>query len=242
MNRGGATSTMPRVTRPDPAVPARPAPTKPSRKPRAEPIARPERRSQAERREEAEQRLLEAALQIVAQRGAVRMTLAEVGEAAGYSRGLATHRFGSKAGLVHALAAYIGERFGEQRKLGPAHEPGLDAILGNIHFYFSRKGGAWTATRALLVMMTESCMDAQPELRQEVAGYNRSALAWFEQHIAIGIERGEIVADADPAVTAVILLGAMRGVMLQWLVDERIKLAAVRDRLLRIVEQVLRRP
>ena len=202
----------------------------------------PPRRTQAARREEAERRLLEAALQIVAQRGTVRMTLAEVGEAAGYSRGLPAHRFGSKAGLVHALAGYIGERFGEQRAKGPALAPGLAAITGNIHFYFARKGGAWTATRALLVMMTEGSMAPHAELRREVAAYNRGALAWFEQHIRSGIEQGEISADNDPAVTAVILLGAMRGVMLQWLVDDRIKLAAVRDRLLQIVERVLRAP
>jgi AcrR family transcriptional regulator len=206
-------------------------------------VARPPgRRSHAERREEAERRLLEAALQIVARRGSVRMTLAEVGEAAGYSRGLPAHRFGNKAGLVHALAGYIGERFGQQRERGPASAPGLAAILANIHFYFGRRGGAWTATRALLVMMTESCMEPGADLKREVAGYNRSALAWFEQHIRSGIERGEITADTDPAITAVILLGAMRGVMLQWLVDDRIKLLPVRDRLLQIVEQVLRRP
>jgi AcrR family transcriptional regulator len=197
------------------------------------------RRTQAARREEAERRLLEAALQIVAERGTVRMTLAEVGEAAGYSRGLPAHRFGSKAGLVHALAIYIGERFGEQRGKGPALAPGLAAISGNIHFYFARRGGAWTATRALLVMMTEALMAPGTELQREVAAYNRSALAWFEQHIRTGIDRGEIDPGNDPAVTAVILLGAMRGVMLQWLVDDRIKLAAVRDRLLQIVEQVL---
>ena len=39
--------------------------------------------------------------------------------------------------------------------------------------------------------------------------------------------------------TAVILLGAMRGAMLQWLLDDRIKLLAVRDRLLQITAQVL---
>lgn len=226
-----------------------------------------ERRTQTERREEAERRLLEAALEIVARRGSVRMTLAEVGEAAGYSRGLPAHRFGSKAGLLHALAGYIGERFGAQREQGPKPEPGLAAILGNIDFYFSlarpakparaaaaRRAGtaapprpvkptgdAFTATRALLVMMTESCMEPGTDLRAEVAAYNRSALAWFEQHLHTGIERGEIAADNDPAITAVILLGAMRGVLLQWLVDDRIPLATVRDRLLQIAEQVLRR-
>ncbi len=201
----------------------------------------PARRTHAERRELAHQRLLEAALAIVAQRGTVRMTLAEVGKLAGYSRGLAAHRFGNKAGLVHALAGYVGERFGQQRKKGPTLEPGLPAILGTIHFYFSRRGDAWTATRALLVMMTESLMPPAAGLRDEMAAYNRAALAWFEQHIRIGMARGNIAPDTDPASTAVVLLGTMRGVMQQWLVDDRIKLAAVRDRLLQITEQVLGR-
>lgn len=205
----------------------------------APPALRPPRRSHAQRREEAERRLLDAALQIVARRGTVRMTLAEVGEAAGYSRGLPAHRFGSKAGLLHALALYIGERFGHERRQGAPLAPGLESIVGNIHFYFSRKGGDWTATRALLVMMAEGSMEPESALRQELVAYNRNALAWFERHIRTGIERGEIAADTDPAVTAVILLGAMRGVMLQWLVDERIKLLAVRDRLLQITRQVL---
>lgn len=238
----------------------------PKRSAARKPPVAAERRSQTARREEAERRLLEAALDIVARRGSVRMTLAEVGEAAGYSRGLPAHRFGSKAGLVHALAGYIGERFGEQREQGPKPEPGLDAILGNLQFYFSlarapkrprataaaRAGGpatarpvaqpgdAFTATRALLVMMTESCMEPNTALRAEVAAYNRTALAWFEQHIRIGIERGQIAADNDPAITAVILLGAMRGALLQWLVDDRIPLASVRDRLLVITERILR--
>jgi AcrR family transcriptional regulator len=200
------------------------------------------RRTHAQRREEAERRLLDAALAIVAHRGSVRMTLAEVGQAAGYSRGLAAHRFGSKAGLVQALAGYIGEQFGQQRSRGPALQPGLDAILGNIRFYFGRRGAAWLSSRALLVMMNESCIEAQPELRPVVAAYNRSALAWFEQHIATGIAQGEIAPANDPAITAVILLGAMRGVMLQWLVDPALPLVAVRDRLLQVVHQVLQAP
>ena len=90
-------------------------------------------------------------------------------------------------------------------------------------------------------MMTESCMEPNADLRAEVAAYNCTALAWFEQHIRIGIERGQIAADNDPAITAVILLGAMRGVLLQWLVDDRIPLTSVRDRLLVIADRVLRR-
>lgn len=201
---------------------------------------KPPRRTHAERREEAEARLLDAALEIVARRGSVRMTLAEVGEVAGYSRGLASARFGSKAQLLHALAAHIGRQFGEQLARGPVASPGLAAVLGNIDVYFSRKGGRWTSTRALLVMMTEACMEPHEGLRREIAAYNRQVLSWFEEHLRIGIDAGEISHDIDPAATAVVLMGALRGVMLQWLIDDRIKLGAARDQLLKMTQAVLR--
>lgn len=210
----------------------------------AAPAARPPRRSQAERRGEAERRLLDAAMRIVAQRGSLRMTLAEVGEAAGYSRGLPAHRFGSKAGLVRALAAHIGTRFADRRRAQPASAPGLAAIAANIRLYFGRQGEDWLPTRALLVLLTEAWMVPEPAegLRAELAAYNRGALAWFEDQVRAGIARGEIAPDNDPAVTAVIVLGALRGIVLQWLVDEGLPLAAVRDRMLRLVEQMLRAP
>lgn len=202
----------------------------------AQPPAR--RRTQAERREEAERRLLEAAVQLVARRGSLRTTLAEIGEAAGYSRGLPAHRFGSKAGLLRALAAHIGERFDAQRQAAPAREPGLDTIRGSVELYFNRTDANWTSTRALLVMMTEALIEP-PGLADDLAAYNRSALAFFEHHIRVGVERGEIDPGVDPAADAVVLLGALRGAMLQWLLDRDIDLGRVRDRMLEVVDRSL---
>ena len=198
----------------------------------------PPRRTQTQRREEAERRLLDAALSIVARTGTARLTLAEVGAAAGYSRGLATHRFGNKAGLLRALAAHINARFHDQLRAAPARSDGLDAILGNIRVYFGRTDRTWTTTRALLVMMTEGMME-NAELKSDMAAYNRTALAFFETHIRIGIDQREIGAATDVQATAVLLLGALRGIMLQWLLDDQIDLSRVRDRLLAMVEQTL---
>ncbi len=82
------------------------------------PAPRAPRRSHAERREEAERRLLEAAL---ADRCPPRLGAHDAGRG-GRGRRLqprpAGARFGSKAGLLHALAGYIGERFGQQRARG----------------------------------------------------------------------------------------------------------------------------
>ncbi len=230
---------MPRAApiRKSQALPAKPS--APRRTLRAAVAAAPvRRRTQAERREEAEQRILEAALEIVARRGSVRMTLAEVGEAAGYSRGLPAQRFGNKAGLLRALAASIGTRFATQIRAAPQREPGLDASGGNITVYFNRKDSGWTTTRALLVMFTEGFMEGS-ELRELVAAYNRGALSFFVEQIRHGIEKGEIPADIDPFSTSVLLLGALRGVMMQWLVDPEIDLSKVCDRMLAVVDAVL---
>ena len=206
----------------------------------AGPSATPARRTQTQRREQAERRLLDAALATVARTGTVRLTLAAVGQAAGYSRGLATHRFGNKAGLLRALAADITARFEQQLRAAPRRRPGLDAIRGNIAVYFGRTDQQWTSTRALLVMMTEGFMD-DGELRADMAAYNRQALVFFETQIGAGIASGEIAADVDPAAMAVLLLGALRGVMLQWLLDPSIALPQVRDSVLRMVDRTLAR-
>ena len=204
------------------------------------PTARPRRRTQAERRQEAEKRLLDAALEVVARRGSVRMTLAEVGELAGYSRGLAAHRFGNKAGLLRALVAHIGARFRELREAGPPSAPGIDSIRRSISVYFSRSEQNWISTRALLVMMTEGFME-DSDLSEHVTAYTRSARTFFEQQIRHGVASGEIAPGIDPKTTAVILLGAMRGVMLQRLNDDEIDLIEVRDRMLEIVDRILSR-
>ena len=81
---------------------------------------------------------------------------------------------------------------------------------------------------------------ASSALRADIADYNRAALAYFENHIRYGIQTGEIAPGTDPAATAVILLGAMRGAMMQWLIDERISLPKVRDRLLDVADRVLK--
>lgn len=196
------------------------------------------RRTQAERREEASRRLLEAALRIVASRGSVRMTLAEVGEAAGYSRGLPAHRFGNKAGLVQALAAHIGERYREMRMAAGRSESGLATILASIDVYFGRDEEDWVATRALLVLLVDALTE-DSELREHMVAYNRSALAFFERHIRKGIESGEIAAGVEPETMAVLLLGAMRGVALQALSDPNIDAGRVGAALRAVAQRVL---
>src|SRR5687768_176398 len=69
------------------------------------------RRTQIERRADAERRMLDAANALVAEKGLPALTLAAVGTAAGYSRGLPTHHFKTRARLLSALTESIARSY-----------------------------------------------------------------------------------------------------------------------------------
>jgi len=61
------------------------------------------RRTQAERTALSDARMFDAAMQLIVEQGTHATTLKAVGERAGYSRGLASSRFGSKDALFGQL-------------------------------------------------------------------------------------------------------------------------------------------
>ena len=63
-------------------------------------------RTHAERRREAETKIVQAAFDIVARRGVDQLTLAEAGEEAGYSRALPAHYFETREALLAAVAQH----------------------------------------------------------------------------------------------------------------------------------------
>jgi len=190
--------------------------------------ARLERRSQAERRDEAEQRLLAAAVRLVAERGLDRITLADVGEAAGYSRGLPAHYFGSKSGLIVTLASHLVGEFGRALSRTERHGPGLARILGMAAFYFDSARREPTATKALFVLLGDGLSNGL--IRGQLAELNARSAKAFAVNIRAAIEAGEARADIDAAAMGILILAGLRGAVSQWLLaPDEIDLAAVRD-------------
>src|SRR6187431_2555326 len=94
------------------------------------------RRSQTERRDESERRLLKAAMEVIVEQGVRAATFEAIGQKAGYSRGLATQKFGSKQGMTEALIGHLHERQNEAlAAAGIDRAPGLDALLGYVDHY-----------------------------------------------------------------------------------------------------------
>lgn len=196
-------------------------------------------RTQHERRQEAEARLLATAREIVARKGWSGTTLADVGEAAGYSRGLAGHHFGSKAGLLRAITQQINNSLMALIQAAPPARPGLDAITSFIGVYLSRTDPKWTNTRTLLLLLTEALLEGSENADQMVT-FNASMFSYLEDNVRAGIRSGEIDRTVSPAVAAEFIVGMLRGMMLQRLVrGGDIKVRSMRRQLLALVGRAL---
>lgn len=175
------------------------------------------RRTQRDRREEAEGRILDATLALVAERGSQVMTLADVGERSGYSRGLPAHYFGSKDGLVARLSIYMVERFRRLFVRGPKPREGLPAVIGRVNAYIKGAQEEPMQFRALQVLLGEASTETGGDaFREALTLANRQALRFFTYQIRVARDRGEVRADVDPECAALVVIGAMRGVLAHW--------------------------
>src|SRR6516225_12449015 len=87
---------------------------------------------QDERRRASDARMLRAAMSIIAQKGAAGASLAEIGVAAGFSRGLPAERFGTKLALLHALMDFMEGWFAERLRTAIGDKTGMDAVRARI--------------------------------------------------------------------------------------------------------------
>jgi AcrR family transcriptional regulator len=176
-----------------------------------------QRRSQLERRSEAERRILRAAVRILAERGFERFTLAEVGEAAGYSRGLPAHYFGSKDGLVTALATHIVEDFGRGVARSEKHAKGLERLLGIASFYFESAARDSTRVRALFAVLSEALTNAT--LRKQIGDLSAHSAEPLADNIRAAMAHGDVRKTVNPQAQAMLILSSLRGAVSQWLID-----------------------
>jgi AcrR family transcriptional regulator len=177
---------------------------------------RPGRRSQEERRNQAEQALLDAAARLFGRQGVDQTSLAEVGEEAGYSRGLANHHFGSKAALVERLARRSQRDF--VALLGDVGGQELRALLSMIEAYLTAVSENSGEARAFFVMWG-AALPEQAALRPVFVTDDARFRGSVEALLRAGQAHQTIRAEADPVGVAVALVGLLRGIAAQFLID-----------------------
>ncbi|MBY8881078.1 TetR/AcrR family transcriptional regulator [Actinacidiphila acidipaludis] len=186
-------------------------------------------RTQAERRALTEERLLDAAFAIVADRGVRAVTTAAVGERAGYSRGIVNHQFGSRDQLMVRLAETVQGRFtpAPEGRRGRAH------VLNVVDDYLGTVRSDARAMRVFLRLWAAAVGDEEPGLSAAFTRRDAFFRDYLRDALAEGRADGSVRADIDPAATAVALVGLVRGIAMQCQVDpalasdDRVRAAAL---------------
>ena len=142
------------------------------------------------------------------------LTLARVGDRAGYSRGLITHYFGSKQALLQRLARATQSGFVPGLDGMP---PGLDRLLRLIDGYIGALGQLRMANRAFLLLWAEAATSA--DLARIFRERDEAFRADLSEDIAAAIADGRVQPDVSADEVAVALLAQLRGIGLQRLVD-----------------------
>lgn len=176
-----------------------------------------ERRTQAERTALSDARMLDAAVALICERGPAGTTLKAVGERAGYSRGLASYRFGNKGGLFAFIIRAVGERWLHELGRAVRGRVGIAAIdaATDAHYQFVVDGA--DRIRAFYTLWFDS-IGPDAQLKQVVAHIHerrrRDVAAWIEG----GIADGSIARQVDVEGTAEQFCAAIIGIVYQWLV------------------------
>ncbi|MFY8142432.1 MAG: TetR/AcrR family transcriptional regulator [Caulobacter sp.] len=187
----------------------------------------PARRTQTDRRQQSEAELLRAAAELIAEQGVAAATFENIGARAGYSRGLATQRFGSKHGLIEALIARLQARLQAQmddRRLDQTN--GLEAVLGFVDAFLttlSQDG----ELRAYFVMMAGAVGDMS-DLRAPFAVAHKAAEERLEALVLRGQAEGVIRPTLDADAAALMVGSLLLGVSTQLLIDPGMDLEPIR--------------
>lgn len=206
----------------------------------AHPVAQPPvRRRQADRTALSDRRLTEAAIDLLVKRGVEGTTLQAVGEQAGYSRALATHRFGSKAGLFAHIMKVASTDWLERMHRAVGTQVGVDALCAatdaTLRFIRERPD----EVRVMYLLWFQS-VDPAAAFHTDIAGVHRAQRRDVEQWVRAGQKSGAIGCSVSPRRIAEQYCASMAGIAYQWMAKPDMPLAAMYGELKRNLRAQLR--
>ena len=167
---------------------------------------------QQDRSHESTRRLLDAAAELVAERGYADATVAEIGKRAGYSRGLVSARFGSKENLMWALVQRASDTWFPHLLDPPHRGSARDQLLALVRTIGEQVARDPQALRVLERLIFE----ASGELHERFVASQRRMEGSFRDILTRGIADGSIRDDLDVEVEAALLVATLRGISYQW--------------------------
>jgi AcrR family transcriptional regulator len=184
------------------------------------------RRRQADRTALSDKRLTQAAIELLVKSGIHGTTLQAVGERAGYSRALATHRFGSKAGLFsHVLKAASADWL-QRMKQAVGARVGIDALCAVTDATEKFLRERPDEVRALYLLWFQS-IDPSAEYHANLANVHRAQRHDVENWIRAGQQSDQVDLAVNPRRVAEQYCASMAGIAYQWLVTADMPLGAM---------------
>lgn len=176
----------------------------------------------------AESRMVRAAIELLNTAGIQGTTLVAIGETAGYSRGLATHHFGSKAGLFRTVLKRVSAAWHNELVSKLNGKTGLQAMTTAIDAHLAHALAHPEYIRAQNILWG-AALDPSSEFKPNVAEFMRIQRESVADWVRGGQKAGEIRRDIDAERVAEQFYGGLIGVNSQWLVSPDFDLAAAYD-------------
>lgn len=175
-------------------------------------------RTQAERSAISDKAMVDAAIQLILERGTDKTTLAAIGKKAGYSRGLATYRFGSKAGLFDEVCKSISRHWLDYLKADVDDKIGIEAMCAALDSFFQFVSDYPREARVLQILY---CAAASPksEYRQTSVNIHQRQQDDVADWIRAGQAEGSIAESADPKSIAAQYIAYISGMTYLWLIN-----------------------
>ena len=162
--------------------------------------------------------MVSAAIELLNSAGIQGTTLVAIGETAGYSRGLATHHFGSKAGLFRTVLKRVSAIWSEELTSKLKGKTGLQALTTSIDAHLAHALAHPEYIRAQNILWG-AALDPSSEFKPNVAEFMRIQRESVAEWVCGGQRNGDIRQDVDAERIAEQFYGALIGINSQWLVS-----------------------
>lgn len=176
----------------------------------------PRRRTQQERTAESTQRLITAAIELIAEKGFARTSTAEISERAGYSRSMVQFRYGTKEALLETL---LRDEYETRLLLDTSSEStGLARILSQIDRLHDEALANPELMRGFFALCFESFGPVQSLsdwINDWLARYDKVTVAALEA----GVADGSVRPDIDPDAEAGAFVASGLGYAFRWMVS-----------------------
>ena len=188
-----------------------------------------------ERTEITIERLKSAAFELIAEGGISALTTAALAKRSGYSTAIVSYHFGSKDNFIQFLLDDAYQRSSVVSTI-PLETVDTIAELKNMLARYAKFVREQPEAAFAYLALVSSANETNPRLLKAVQKMNQLVRIRIEQAIVAGQKGGSINKQIDASSSAIAIVGGVRGIIMQFMVDREINLEAAFYSLLKGIE------